>query len=238
MLRSIWWMSEDVVSLPVLLLWLTSLPGSTSLMQLATSESGILQRFGKFLKVLSPGINIINPMTDSVVLIDLKTKVATMPRQPVITKDNITLQIQTAVYYRVVDSFKVAYKLGSSNQGAQNFIVEMSQAALRSVGGEHTLQDMLSNRDKIARELQRFVENQVEPWGLLIENIFLKGNRSTSLDLVMDPETQKNLSAAAKQKRLSEAAIISAKADVESAKMMKEAAEILDSKAAMQIRYL
>ena len=199
--------------------------------QLATSESGILQRFGKFLKVLSPGINIINPMTDSVVLIDLKTKVATMPRQPVITKDNITLQIQTAVYYRVVDSFKVAYKLGSSNQGAQNFIVEMSQAALRSVGGEHTLQDMLSNRDKIARELQRFVENQVEPWGLLIENIFLK-------DLVMDPETQKNLSAAAKQKRLSEAAIISAKADVESAKMMKEAAEILDSKAAMQIRYL
>ena len=197
MLRNIWWMFEDVVSLPVLLLWLTSLPGSTSLMQLATSESGILQRFGKFLKVLPPSINIINPMTDSVVLIDLKTKVATMPRQPVITKDNITLQIQTAVYYRVVDSFKVAYKLGSSNQGAQNFIVEMSQAALRSVGGEHTLQDMLSNRDKIARELQRFVENQVEPWGLLIENIFLKGNWSTSLDLVMDPETQKNLSAAA-----------------------------------------
>jgi erythrocyte band 7 integral membrane protein len=114
-------------------------------------------------------------MTDSVLMIDMKTKVATMPRQPVITKDNITLQIQTAVYYRVVDAFKVAYKLGSSNQGALNFIAEMSQAALRSVGGEHTLQELLSNRDKIAHELQQFVENQVEPWGLLIENIFLKG---------------------------------------------------------------
>lgn len=83
---------------------------------------------------------------------------------------------------------------------------------------------MLSNRDKIAHELQRFVENQVEPWGLLIENIFLKGTPTLNADLVMDPETQKNLSAAAKQKRLSEALIISAKADVESAKMMKEAA--------------
>lgn len=177
-------------------------------------------------------------MTDSVVLIDLKTKVATLPRQPVITKDNITLQIQTAVYYRVVDSFKVAYKLGSSNQGALNFIGEMSQAALRSVGGEHTLQDMLSNRDKIAVELKGFVEHQVSPWGLLIENIFLKGSDCCNLDLILDPETEKNLSAAAKQKRLSEATIISAKADVESAKMLKEAAEILDSKAAMQIRYL
>lgn len=100
-----------------------------------------------------------------------------MPRQPVITKDNITLQVQTAVYYRVVDSFKVAYKLGSSNQGALNFIGEMSQAALRSVGGEHTLQEMLSNRERIAVELRGFVEKQVEPWGLYIENIFLKGKQ-------------------------------------------------------------
>lgn len=98
----------------------------------------------------------------------MKTKIATMPRQPVITKDNVTLQIQTAVYFRVVDSYKVAYKLGANNASTLNFIAEMSQAALRSVGGEHTLQDMLSNRDKIALELQRFVENQVEPWGLLI----------------------------------------------------------------------
>lgn len=76
----------------------------------------------------------------------MKTKVATLPYQPVLTKDNVTVQIQTAVYYRVIDGFKVAYKLGSSNQGALSFIGEMSQAALRSVCGEHTLQDMLSNR--------------------------------------------------------------------------------------------
>lgn len=108
-------------------------------------------------------------------LVDLKTKVSTLNRQRVITKDNITLDVQTAVFYRVVDAYKVAYKLGASNQNALNFISEMSQAALRSVGGEHTLQDMLSNRERIARELQRYVENQVEPWGLYIENIFLKG---------------------------------------------------------------
>ena len=73
-------------------------------------------------------------MTDSVILVDMKTKVTTLPLQPVITKDNITLRVQTAVYYRIVDSFKMAYRLGTEAK-VLNFIAEMSQAALRSVGG-------------------------------------------------------------------------------------------------------
>ena len=82
------------------------------LRQLSTFQGGILQRFGRFKSKLEPGINIINPVTESVITIDMRTKVGTLPRQPVLTKDNVTVGLETVVYYRVVDAVKVTYKLG------------------------------------------------------------------------------------------------------------------------------
>ena len=99
---------------------------------------------------MEPGLNIINPVTESVLTVDLRTRVGTLPKQPILTKDNVTVSIETVVYYRVVDSFKVAYKLGIQERESMNFISEMAHSALRSVGGEHTLQDILENRAKIA----------------------------------------------------------------------------------------
>ena len=85
--------------------------------------------------MLTPGLNIINPCTNSVIIIDMKTKVAMLQQQPVLSKDNITIKIQCTVFYRVVDSFKVSYKLGNNPQESFNFISEMAHAALRSVVG-------------------------------------------------------------------------------------------------------
>ena len=79
---------------------------------MSTFQGGILQRFGRFKSKLEPGINIINPVTESVITIDMRTKVGTLPRQPVLTKDNVTVGLETVVYYRVVDAVKVTYKLG------------------------------------------------------------------------------------------------------------------------------
>ena len=102
---------------------------------MTTYQGGILQRFGKFKKRLEPGLNIINPVTESVLAVDLRTKVAALSRQPILTKDNVTLGLETVVYYRVVDPIKVAYKLGVYERESMNFIAEMAHAAMRTVGG-------------------------------------------------------------------------------------------------------
>ena len=79
------------------------------------------------------------------------------------------------MYYRVIDPFKVIYKLGPRDDQTLSFILEMAHSAMRAIGGEHTLQEILENRNKISKELSGYVEGQVEPWGLYIENIFIKG---------------------------------------------------------------
>ena len=83
-----------------------------------------------------------------------------------------------------------------------------------------------------------YVKEKIYPWGLFIENIFIKGNINIDLDLILQAETQRNMQSAAIQRRLSEATIIEAQANVETAKMMKETSEILNAQSAMQIRYL
>lgn len=118
------------------------------------------------------------------------------------------------------------------------FIAEMSHSALRTVAGEHTFQELLQSRAKLADSLETVVAPQVHAWGLYIENIFIKGIFVFNSDLILNEETKKNLQSAAIQKRVSEANIISAKADVETAKMMKQTADILNLNSAMQIRYL
>ncbi len=137
-----------------------------------------------------------------------------------------------------MDPYKLVYKLGNNFNEIRSFIGEMSYSAMRSVVGERILQDLLEDRQGIADDIEKQVMGSVGVWGLLIENIFIKGIFAKYLDLHLSADTKKNLQSAAIQKRVSEANIISAKADVEAAKMLKETSEILNSQSAMQIRYL
>lgn len=107
--------------------------------------------------------------------VDLRTRIGNLQRKPILTKDNLTIGFETTVYYRVIDPVKVIYKLGVGDRETLSFILEMAHSAMRAIGGEHTLQEILENRGKISKELSGYVEGQVEPWGLYIENIFIKG---------------------------------------------------------------
>lgn len=137
------------------------------------------------------------------------------------------MNIDTTVYYRVIDPRKAAYRVDNLN----NSVEEITYATLRQICGEHTLQDLLEKRQDIADQIEKFVYDQVKRWGVYVDQIFIK-------DMQLTPEMQNDMASAAKQKRIGESKVISAKADVESAKLLREAADILDSKAAMQIRYL
>lgn len=150
-----------------------------------------------------------------------------LERQLVLTKDNITVNIDTCVYYRIVDP-KLAYYTLSSIMAS---VAEVTYATLRTFCGEYTLQDLLEKRQEISDQIEEFVFGKVNKWGVYVEQIFIK-------DMTITPDLMKDLSMTSKTERLSKAKIISAEADVQSAKLMHQAADILNSKAAMQIRYL
>jgi erythrocyte band 7 integral membrane protein len=133
------------------------------------------QSFGRYVQVLKPGFHLINPISENVIEVDMKTSVFNMAPQQIITKDNVSMQIQTVVYYRAINPYKLVYKLRNDTQQIREFIKEISYSALRSVMGENVFQELLENRAKVASQLEEFVKEKVYPWGLYIENIFIKG---------------------------------------------------------------
>ena len=147
--------------------------------------------------------------------------------QNIITRDNVSINIDASVYYRVVNARYAYYRVQNLNAA----IAEVTYAILKNTCGQFVLQDLLEKRQEIADDIEQQVDQYVAEWGADVEEIFIK-------DIQLSPELQSSLSSAAKERRLAESKIISAKADVESGNLMRQAAEELQSKSAMQIRYL
>jgi len=195
--------------------------------QIEQSFVGLYERFGKYAKTVGSGLQYFNPCTDQINIIDMKTKIIDLSRQNAITKDNIEVSIDAAVYYHIREPRTAFYSVDNLPRS----VTELTYATLRSVCGHYVLQDLLEKRDEVTLELGKFVARHVHEWGIEITNILIK-------DIVVNKELQDALSSAAKERRLAESKILTAKADVESAKLMRQTADILSSKAAMQIRYL
>ena len=190
------------------------------------SQQALMQRFGKYVRTLDPGLHYVNPCTEKLMRVDLKIEIIDLVKQVILTKDNITILIDASVYYRIINPRKATYRI--SNLGMA--VSQLTFSTLRCVCGIHTLQEILEKRKEITHAIHQYIEEHVEEWGIVIENVFMK-------DIVLNKDLQDALSTAAKERRLAESKVISAKADVESAKMMREAAEALNTKSAMQIRY-
>lgn len=140
----------------------------TPVFQVPTSRLGVHQSFGRFRKILTPGFHLINPNVDNVIMVDMKTNVFELSGQQVITKDNVSMTILTMVYYRAISPYKLVYKLRNDTKRIREFITEMSFAALRSVVGENTFQELLENRNRVADQLEEYVKGKISPWGLFI----------------------------------------------------------------------
>lgn len=169
----------------------------------------------------------VNPMTESLKVVDVRLQLIQLPPQPIMTKDNVVISIDAVLYFKVHDPVKAVYRVGMLRAA----IGDRSQTALREVLGRHTLQDCIEHRDGIAQEMKAILQGPVQEWGAQIESVLIK-------DLKFSQDLMETLSSAAKAKRVGESKIITAQCEVESAKLMREAADILSSGAAMQIRYL
>jgi regulator of protease activity HflC (stomatin/prohibitin superfamily) len=190
-------------------------------------EVALVKHFGRFTKAVPPGLIYLNPMTESMTRVNTKIQVQALPQQVIFTRDNVYVSVDSVLYWRIFDAPTATYMVDN----VANALVERAQITMREVCSVRELQDMLTHRDAMADEIKNIIEPIAHAWGIEIESILIK-------DIKMDSELQENLSAAAVAKRQGASKVIAAQAEVEAAKLMREASDILSTPAAMQFRYL
>ncbi|SDA05605.1 BZ3501_MvSof-1269-A2-R1_Chr5-2g07558 [Microbotryum saponariae] len=195
--------------------------------QVGQGSVGLITRFGQFYKSVDPGLVKVNPFTERLRIVDVKIQSIPIPRQNVTTRDNVSVDLDSVMFYHIVSPFRAVFGIAD----VRNALMERAQTTLRHVIGSRTLQSLLTDREAVASEIESIVEGVAEAWGVKVESILIK-------DILFSSELQASLSSAAQAKRVGEAKIIAARAEVDSAKLMREAADILSSPAAIQIRQL
>ncbi|KAK8844623.1 hypothetical protein IAR55_006470 [Kwoniella newhampshirensis] len=188
---------------------------------------GLISRFGQFYKSVDPGLVKVNVCTENVRIVDVKIQLTSVPRQTVQTKDNVSVDVDSVICWHVISPYRAAFGIND----VRTALVERAQTTLRQVVGGRVLQSVISDREGLAQEVAEIIEATAEKWGVAIESILLK-------DINFSVELQQSLSSAATQKRIGESKVIAARAEVDAAKLMRQAADILASPAAMQIRQL
>lgn len=188
---------------------------------------GLVTRFGRFSRAVDPGLVRVNPLSESLIQVDVKIQIVEVPKQVCMTKDNVSLSLTSVIYYRITSPHKAAFGISNIRQA----LVERTQTTLRHVIGARVLQDVIERREEIAQSIREIIEETAMGWGVEVESMLIK-------DIIFSQDLQDSLSMAAQSKRTGEAKVIAARAEVESAKLMRQAADILSSAPAMQIRYL
>ncbi|KAL8846370.1 MAG: hypothetical protein Q9221_008531 [Calogaya cf. arnoldii] len=188
---------------------------------------GLVTKFGRFYRAVDPGLVKINPLSEKLVQVDVKIQIVEVPKQICMTKDNVTLNLTSVIYYHITSPHKAAFGISNIRQA----LVERTQTTLRHVVGARVLQDVIERREEVAQSIGEIIEDVASGWGVQVESMLVK-------DIIFSTELQDSLSMAAQAKRIGESKVIAARAEVESAKLMRQAADILSSAPAMQIRYL
>ncbi|KAF7161936.1 hypothetical protein CNMCM5623_007351 [Aspergillus felis] len=193
----------------------------------AQGEVGLVTKFGRFERAVDPGLVRVNPLSEHLTTVDVKIQIVEVPRQVCMTKDNVTLNLTSVIYYQIISPHKAAFGISNVRQA----LIERTQTTLRHVIGARVLQDVIERREEIAQSTSEIIEEVAAGWGVLVESMLIK-------DIIFSNDLQDSLSMAAQSKRIGESKVIAARAEVESAKLMRQAADILSSAPAMQIRYL
>jgi regulator of protease activity HflC (stomatin/prohibitin superfamily) len=191
-------------------------------------ERGVVFRLGRLIATKGPGIIFLIPIVDRMVKVSLRTVVMDVPPQDVITKDNVSISVNAVVYYRVIHSEKAIVEVENFHFATS----QLSQTTLRSILGQSELDELLSQRDKINRELAIIIDNQTEPWGIKVSNVEVK-----HIDLPQ--EMQRAMAKQAEAERERRAKVIHAEGEFQASQRLSDAARIISiNPAALQLRFL
>ncbi|SDD27132.1 slipin family protein [Kordiimonas lacus] len=191
-------------------------------------ERGVIFLLGRFWKVKGPGLILVIPVIQKMVRVDLRTIVMDVPEQDVISKDNVSVRVNAVVYYRVVDARRAIIEVEDFEFATS----QLAQTTLRSVLGQHELDEMLAERDRLNDDIRTILDQQTDAWGIKVANVELK-----HVDL--DPSMIRAIAKEAEAERIRRAKVISAQGEAQAAGKILEAAKVLhQAPEAMQIRYL
>ena len=190
----------------------------SSLKQINEYERGIKFTLGKYSKIMNPGINFVMPIFQSYKKIDIRTKVVDVPNQDAITKDNVSIGINAVVYYKIFDAAKAILEVENFHYA----VSQLAQTTMRNTVGTVTLDELLTEKEKISNTIQKIVDEASDPWGVKVENVELK-------DISLPEEMKRVIARAAEAEREKQAVITKAEGEVEAAENLKKAAVLLGS---------
>jgi regulator of protease activity HflC (stomatin/prohibitin superfamily) len=191
-------------------------------------EQGVVLRLGRYVGLRTAGLKWIIPFVDRMVVIDMRVTAEQVPPQDVITRDNVSVKVNAVIYFRVVEAAKAFLQVTDFLFATSQF----AQTTLRSVLGQVELDDLLSQRDKINRQLQEIIDRHTEPWGVKVTAVEVK-----QVDL--PEEMRRSMAGQAEAERERRAKIIAAEGELQAATKLGEAADIIArSPGALQLRYL
>ena len=188
----------------------------SSIRQIAEYERGILFQLGKYKKILNPGWNIVLPIIQSYQKVDIRTKAVDVPEQDAITKDNVTIRINAVIYYKVFDASKAIIAVENFHYA----VSQLAQTTMRNVVGTVSLDELLTQRDKLSEEICKIIDEATDPWGIKVENVELK-------DVKLPEEMQRVMGKVAEAEREKLAVITKSTGEKEAAANLAAAANIM-----------
>lgn len=191
-------------------------------------ERAVVFTVGRFKGIKGPGLVLIFPIVQKMRRVDLRVIVLNVPKQDVITRDNVSVKVNAVVYFRIIDAGKSIIQVANAFDATS----QVAQTTLRSVVGQHEMDDLLSQRDKLNTDLQRILDQATEVWGIKVSNVEIK-------DVDLDESMIRAMAKQAEAERTRRAKIILAEGENQAAQKLVEAAKALqEAPSALQLRYL
>ena len=191
-------------------------------------ERGVIFFLGRFQTVKGPGLIILFPGIQKMTKVDLRVIVMDVPTQDVISRDNVSVKVNAVIYFRIVDPEKAIIRVANVFEATN----QLSQTTLRSVLGQHELDDMLAERDKLNTDIQALLDQRTDNWGIKVANVEIK-------HVDIDESMIRAIAQQAEAERARRAKIINAEGEMQAASMLAEAAKTLSQQEqALQLRYL
>ncbi|MFP4641969.1 MAG: slipin family protein [Dehalococcoidia bacterium] len=191
-------------------------------------ELGVVFRLGRFAGTKKPGIRLIIPFIDRMNKIDVRVITVDVPSQEVITKDNVTASVNAVVFLRVMNAERAVIEVFDFRKTT----FQMAQTTLRSVLGQHDLDELLSERDKLNERIRSIIDEATDPWGVKVTAVEIK-------DVILADNLKRSMAAQAEAERARRGKVIHADGEYQAARRLVDAAEMMSQQpAALQLRYL
>ncbi|MDR4516609.1 MAG: slipin family protein [Nitrosomonas sp.] len=191
-------------------------------------ERGVVFQLGRFWKVKGPGLIILIPVIQTMVRVDLRTIVMDVPSQDVISRDNVSVKVNAVLYFRVINPERAIIQVEDYDAATS----QLAQTTLRSVLGQHELDEMLASREKLNNDIQKILDEQTEAWGIKVANVEIK-------HVDINESMIRAIAKQAEAERERRAKIIHAEGELQASKHLLQASQVLSRQPqALQLRYL